>query len=118
MSRGVLRTLASECAALADTGKVSLCTPAASAACAPFEVGHQRHHRQAGVGERMAHHLGRIGHLGQQLRGTKEAHLNLAQAAGHSASSQRSLCAVGMVAFTDCRPSRGPTSLIKTRSGS
>ncbi|RYF65866.1 MAG: hypothetical protein EOO22_21980, partial [Comamonadaceae bacterium] len=31
-----------------------------------------------------------------------------------SASIQRSLSAVGMVAATDCRPSRGPTSLIST----
>ena len=35
----VLRTLASECAALADTGIVILCTPASMAASAPFRFG-------------------------------------------------------------------------------
>ena len=39
ISVGVLRTLASECATLADTGMVSLCTPASSAACAPLRLG-------------------------------------------------------------------------------
>jgi hypothetical protein len=39
ISSRVLRTLASECAALADTGIVSLCTPAASAASAPRTLG-------------------------------------------------------------------------------
>jgi hypothetical protein len=58
----------------------------------------------------VAHHLGHIGHLRQQLGGHERADLDLAQAAATSASIQRSLCAVGMVAWTDCRPSRGPTS--------
>jgi hypothetical protein len=39
ISSRVLRTLAIECAALADTGMVSLCTPAASAASAPRRLG-------------------------------------------------------------------------------
>ena len=39
ISSRVLRTLASECAALAETGMVSLCTPAASAASAPRRLG-------------------------------------------------------------------------------
>ena len=39
ISSRVLRTLASECAALADTGSVSLCTPASSAASAPLRLG-------------------------------------------------------------------------------
>ena len=35
----LLRTLASEWAALAETGMVSLCTPAAKAASAPWRLG-------------------------------------------------------------------------------
>ena len=47
------------------------------------QVGHQGHHRHAGVRECMAHHLGGVGHLRQQLGRHEGADLDLAQAGGH-----------------------------------
>ena len=46
------------------------------------QVGHQRHHRQAGQGARVAHQLGRVGQLRQQLGRHEGADLDLAQAGG------------------------------------
>ena len=76
----VLRTLASECAALADTGIVILCTPASMAASAPLQVRHQRHHRPSGQRDRVPHDVGGVGHLRQQLRRHERSDLDLAQA--------------------------------------
>jgi len=51
---------------------------------------------------------------GSSLGGTKEPTSISRRPAATSASIQRSLWAVGMVALTDCSPSRGPTSLMRT----
>ena len=47
------------------------------------QVGHQGHHGHAGVRQRVAHDLGGIGHLRQQLGRHERADLDLAQARGH-----------------------------------
>jgi hypothetical protein len=54
---------------------------------------------------------------GSSRAGTKDATSISRTPAAWSASIQRSLSAVGIVALTDCRPSRGPTSLIRTSGG-
>ena len=77
-----------------------------------------RHHRDVRVPRhRLPHHLGRIRHLRQQARGDEGGDLDLRNPAATSASIQRSLAAVGIVALTDCMPSRGPTSLMRTWGG-
>ncbi|MPN49141.1 hypothetical protein SDC9_196754 [bioreactor metagenome] len=43
------------------------------------QIGHQRHHRQTGVGEGVSHHGGGVGHLRQQLGRDEGAHLDLLQ---------------------------------------
>ena len=65
----------------------------------------------------MAHHLGRVGHLRQQLGRHEGADLDLAQAGGVQRVDPAPSCAaVAMVRATLCRPSRGPTSLMCTLS--
>jgi hypothetical protein len=85
--------LASECAALADTGMVSLCTPAASAASAPRRLGTSAITVRPGRVQRVAHHLGGVGHLRQQRGGHKRADLDLAQAGGMQMRRSSAACA-------------------------
>ena len=88
----VLRTLASECAALAETGMVSLCTPAASAASRAAQVGHQRHHGQARQRDSACRTTSAASAIcGSSFAGTKEATSISRRPAACSASIQRSL---------------------------
>jgi hypothetical protein len=110
----VLRTLASECAALADTGIVSLWTPAASAASAPRRLGTSAITVRPGSVNACATTSAASAICGSSLAGTKEQTSISRSPAACSAVIQRSLWAVGIVRATLCRPSRGPTSLIST----
>ena len=60
----------------------------------------------------MGHERRGAGHLRQVPSGSERADLDLAQAAGLQRVDPAPLGAVGIVAFTLCSPSRGPTSLI------
>ena len=114
MSSRVLRTLASEWAALADTGIVSLCAPAAKAARAPCTLGTSAITVTPGWRTAWRTTSAASAICGSNRAGTKE-HTSISRSPlATSASIQRSLSAVAMVALTDCRPSRGPTSLIST----
>ena len=117
ISAGVLRTLANEWAWLADTGKVSLWTPAASAARAPCRLGTSAITVRPGCVSAWRTTSAASAIWGISLGGTKEHTSSSRSPAATSASSQRSLSAVGMVARTDCRPSRMPTSLMSTAGG-
>ena len=114
ISSRVLRTLASEWAALADTGMVSLCTPAANAASAPRRFGTSAITVRPGRVQAWRTTSAASAICGSSRAGTKDATSISRTPAAYSASIQRSLSAVGMVALTDCRPSRGPTSLMRT----
>ena len=114
ISSGVLRTLASECSRLAETGIVSLWTPARSAASAPRRLGTSAMTVSAGWRAACRTTSAASAICGSRRAGTKEATSISRTPAATSASIQRSLSAVGMVALTDCKPSRGPTSLIRT----
>ncbi len=114
ISSRVLRTLASECAALAETGKVILCTPAFNAASAPRRFGTSAITVRPGSVRAWRTTSVASAIWGSSLGGTKEATSISRMPLAYRASIQESLAGVGMVALTDCRPSRGPTSLIKT----
>ena len=64
-------------------GQRELVHPGGQRGLGAFEIGHQRHHGQAGVGERVLHHLHGVGHLRHEVGGHERAHLNFAQATGH-----------------------------------
>ncbi|MNT31615.1 hypothetical protein D3C72_1674600 [compost metagenome] len=114
MASRVLRTLASEWAALADTGSVTLCTPAARAASAPRRLGASAITVMPGWVSAWRTTSATSAIWGSRRAGTNEPTSISRSPAATSASIQRSLSAVGMVALTDCRPSRGPTSLMRT----
>ena len=114
ISSRVMRTLASECAALADTGMVSLCTPAASAARAPRRLGTSPITVRPGRVRAWRTTSAASAIWGRCLAGTKEQTSISRRPAAYSALIQHSLSAVAMVRATLCRPSRGPTSLIST----
>ncbi|KAG1259722.1 hypothetical protein G6F65_015236 [Rhizopus arrhizus] len=114
MSSGVLRTLASEWARLAETGIVSLWTPARNAASAPRRLGTSAITVTPGCPTAWATTSAASAICGSNRAGTNDATSISRNPAATSASIHRNLSAVGMVAFTDCSPSRGPTSLIRT----
>ena len=111
---GLLRTLAMECAGLAETGTVILCTPAARAASAPRRLGTSASTVRPGSVSACATTAAVSASCGSRRAGTKEPTSISRRPAACSALIQRSLSAVGMQALTDCRPSLGPTSLIRT----
>ena len=111
----VLRTLASECAALADTGMVILCTPASMAASAPFTFGTSAITVQPGSATACRTTSAASAICGSSFAGTNEA-TSISRSAGRvqRRRSSANLAAVGIVRATLCSPSRGPTSLIST----
>jgi DNA-binding IclR family transcriptional regulator len=90
---------------------VSLCTPAASAASAPRRLGTSAITVRPGSVRAWRTTSAASAICGSNLAGTKEATSISRRPAACKAVIQRILSAVGMVALTDCRPSRGPTSL-------
>lgn len=111
---GVLRTLAMECAGLADTGRVTLWTPARSAASAPRRLGTRAITVTPGSVMAWATTSAASAIWGSSLGETKEPTSISCRPAWARVSIHASLCAVDMVEATDCRPSRGPTSLMST----
>src|SRR5512140_2866143 len=114
ISSRVLRTLASECAALAETGTVSLCTPAASASCAPRRFGTSAITVRPGSVSAWRTTCATSAICGNSRAGTNEPTSISRSPAAYKASIHLRLSAVGITVLTDCRPSRGPTSLIST----
>ena len=114
ISSRVLRTLAMEWAALAETGIVILCTPARRALSAPRALGTSAMTVKPGCVSAWRTTSAVSAICGNNLAGTKDPTSISRRPLATSASIQRSFCAVGMVALTDCNPSRGPTSLIRT----
>ena len=114
MSSRLLRTLASEWAALADTGMVSLCTPAAKAASAPWRLGTSAITVRPGSAKAWRTTSATSAICGKSRAGTKEPTSISFTPAACRAAIQRHLSAVAMVRATDCKPSLGPTSLMCT----
>ena len=114
ISSGVLRTLAIKCAALADTGIVSLCAPASIAASAPFRLGTSASTVTPAWRRACRTTSAASAICGNSRAGTNDATSISRKPAATSASIHAHLAAVGIVALTLCKPSRGPTSLINT----
>ena len=114
MASRVFRTLASEWAALADTGMVSFCAPASSAACAPLRLGTKAMTVTPVCVSAWRSTAAVSASCGSRCAGTKEPTSISCTPAATKASIQRHLSAVDMMDLTDCKPSRGPTSLMRT----
>jgi hypothetical protein len=97
---------------------VSLCTPQASADSAPRRLGTRAITVRPGLGSAWRTTSATSAICGSSRAGTKEPTSISRSPAANRASIQAHLCAVGMVALTLCRPSRGPTSLIIARLAS
>ena len=111
---GVIRTFASLCLRLADTGKVTLWAPASMARWNPFRLGARATTLSPGICLEKATISAVSAIAGISLGGTNEPTSISLRPAAARAPIQAFLASVGMRDLAFWSPSRGPTSQIWT----
>lgn len=114
-SSQLIRIFARLCACEAETGSVTLWAPAAAASWNPRKLGARASTTRPGIFAASRTTAAASAICGRSLGGTNDATSISLKPASARARIHRCFAAVGMLRLMLCSPSRGPTSLTRTR---